>query len=51
MSLLSLNDDAGMVDDDLAVGRTVKTLWVAGSDTPIARQEKEARYVGGIPSR
>jgi len=34
-----------------AVARTVKTLSVAGSDAPAVGQEKEARSVGGIPSR
>jgi len=50
-SLFSFSDESGMGDNDLAVVRTVKTLSVAGSDTPVARQEKEARSVGGIPSR
>ena len=50
-SLLSFSDESGMGDNDPAVARTVKTLSVAGSDTPIAIQEKEARSVGGIPSR
>jgi hypothetical protein len=50
-SLLSFSDESGMGDNDPAVARTVKTLSVAGSDTPISRQEKEARSVGGSPSR
>jgi transposase len=50
-SLLSFSDDAGMGDHDPAVGRTVEALSVAGSDTSAVRQEKEARSVGGIPSR
>jgi len=50
-SLLSLGDEAEMGDNDPAVARTVKTLSVAGSDMPASRQEKEARSVGGIPSR
>ena len=50
-SLLSFSDESGMGDNDPAVARTVKTLSVAGSDTPALRQEKEARSVGGIPSR
>ncbi len=50
-SLLSLSDESGMGDNDPAVARTVKTLSVAGSDTPASRQEKEARSVGGIPSQ
>jgi len=50
-SLLSFSDESGMGDNDPAVARTVKTLSVAGSDTPAVGQEKEARSVGGIPSR
>jgi len=51
MSLLSFSDESGMGDNDPAVARTVKGLSVAGSDTPAIVQEKEARSVGGIPSR
>ncbi len=51
MSLLSFSDESGMGDNDPAVGRTVETLTVAGSDGPAKAQEKEARTVGGIPSR
>ena len=47
----SFSDESGMGDNDPAVARTVKTLSVAGSDMPASRQEKEARSVGGIPSR
>jgi hypothetical protein len=50
-SLLSFSDESGMGDNDPAVASTVKTLSVTGSDTPVVRQEKEARSVGGIPSR
>ena len=50
-SVLSFSDESGMGDNDLAVERTVKTLYVAGSDTPAVGQEKEARSVGGIPSQ
>jgi len=50
-SLLSFSDESGMGDNDPAVARTVKTLSVTGNDTPVTRQEKEARSVGGIPSR
>ena len=50
-SLLSFSDESGMGDNDPAVARTVKTLSVAGSDTPAIVQEKEARFVGEIPSR
>ena len=50
-SLLSLGDEAEMSDKDPAVARTVESLSVAGSDTPVVKQEKEAMTVGGIPSR
>jgi len=50
-SPLSFSDESGMGDNDPAVGRTVKTLSVAGSDTSAVGQEKEARSVGGIPSQ
>jgi hypothetical protein len=50
-SLLSFSDESGTGDNDPAVVRTVKTLSVAGCDAPAAGQEKEARSVGGIPSR
>ena len=50
-SLLSLGDEVEIVDKDPAVARTVESLSVAGSDTPVVKQEKEARSVGGIPSR
>ncbi len=51
MSLLSFSDDAGVGDDDPAVGKTVENLSVTGSDEPVLKQEKEARSVGGIPSQ
>ena len=50
-SLLSFSDASGMSDNNPAVARTVKTLSVAGSDTSVIVQEKEARSVGGIPSQ
>jgi len=50
-SLLSFGDGAEVGDNDPAVERTVKTLTVAGSDTPAIKQEKEARSVGGMPSQ
>ena len=50
-SLLCFSDDARKGDNDPAVERTVETLSVAGSDAPTLEQEKEARSVGGIPSR
>ncbi len=51
MSLLIFSDVSGKGDDDPAVKRTVGTLSVAGCDAPALKQEKEARIVGGIPSR
>jgi len=51
LDLVSFSDDAGKGDDDPAVERTVETLSVAGSDGPASAQNKEARSVGGIPSR
>ena len=51
MSLLSLGDEVEMSDKDPAVTRTVESLSVAGSDTPVVKQEKEAMTVRGIPSR
>ena len=50
-SLSDFGDKVILGDNDPAVGRTVETLTVAGSDAPAQRQEKEARSVGGIPSR
>jgi hypothetical protein len=50
-SLLNLGNGVEMVDKDPAVARTVESLSVAGSDTPVVKQEKEAMTVGGIPSR
>ena len=50
-SLTSFSDGAGVSDDDPAVERTVEKLSVAENDAPALRQEKEARSVGGIPSR
>ena len=50
-SLLSFGDEVEMSDKDPAVARTVESLSVAGRDTPVVKQEKEARTVGGIPSR
>ena len=50
-SLLSFGDESEMGDNDPAVASTVKTLSVAGSDTPAVRQEKETRSVGGILSQ
>ncbi len=50
-SLTSFSDGVGESEDDPAVGRTVETLAVAGSDAPAIGQEEEARSGGGIPSR
>ncbi|MDF1538607.1 MAG: hypothetical protein P1Q69_06870 [Candidatus Thorarchaeota archaeon] len=50
-SLLRFSDGTEKGDNDPAVGRTVETLSVAGSDGPARRQEKETRSAGGIPSR
>ncbi len=50
-SFFSFSDETGKGDNDPAVERTVETLSVAGSDEPASVQEKEARSVGGIPSR
>ncbi|MBY8999129.1 MAG: hypothetical protein KGD60_15535, partial [Candidatus Thorarchaeota archaeon] len=50
-SLLSFGDEAKGSDNDPAVVRTVETLSVVGSDTPIITQEKEARTTGGTPSQ
>ena len=50
-SFLDFSDEVRMGDDDPAVERTVEILTVAGSYSPASGQEKEARSVGGIPSR
>jgi len=50
-SLLSLGDEVEVSDKDHTVARTVESLSVAGSDAPVVKQEKEAKSVGGIPSR
>jgi hypothetical protein len=50
-SLLDFSYVVKLGDDDSAVVRTVETLTVAGSDEPEIQQEKEARSLGGIPSR
>jgi len=49
-SPLGFSDETGKGDNDPAVGRTVETLSVAGSDAPVSKQEKEARSVGEISS-
>ena len=49
--LLCFGDEAEMGDKDHTVVKDAETLSVAGSDTTRIRQKKEARYVGGIPSR
>ena len=49
--LLSFGDESELGDKDHAVIKDAETLSVAGSNTTRTRQEKEARTVGGIPSR
>jgi IS605 OrfB family transposase len=51
MSLLDFGDDVKESDQDCAVVKDAETLAVTGNDTTRFRQEKEARTVGGIPSR
>ena len=51
LSLSDFGDKIKLGDNDPAVVRTVETLSVAGIDGPAQRQVKEARSVGGIPSR
>jgi IS605 OrfB family transposase len=50
-SLLEFGDDIKESDQDCAVVKDAKTLSATGNDTTRIRQEKEARTVGGIPSR
>ena len=49
--LASFGDKSWKSDNDPAVVSTVETLAVAGSDSPVIKQEKEARSSGGTPSR
>ena len=49
--LVSFGDKSKKSDNDPAVVRTMETLAATGSDTPVIKQEKEARSSGGIPSR
>jgi len=49
--LVCFSDGTSECDNDPAVESTVETLSVAGSDTPVFIQEKEARSSGGIPSQ
>jgi hypothetical protein len=51
MSLCSFSDETGKGDHDPAVVSTVEKLSVAGIDEPVSKQEKEARFTGGIPSQ
>jgi hypothetical protein len=51
LDLLSFGDESELGDKDLAVVKDAEILTVAGNDTARGRQEKEARTVGGIPSR
>ena len=48
--LASFSDESNKSDNDLAVARTVEIFSVARSDVQALKQEKEARYSGGIPS-
>ena len=50
-SLLDFGDDVKESDEDHAVVKDAEKLSVAGSDITRTRQEKEARTVGGMPSR
>jgi hypothetical protein len=50
-SLLDLGDEAEKGDDDPAVVRTVESLSAVGTDTPMSRQENEARSDGGTMSQ
>jgi IS605 OrfB family transposase len=50
-SLLDFGDGVKESDQDPVVGKDAETLTVTGMDTTRERQEKEARTVGGIPSR
>ena len=50
-SLLDFGDGIKKSDQDCTVVKDAETLSVAGNDTTRTRQEKEARTVGGIPSR
>jgi hypothetical protein len=46
-----LGDEAEKGDDDPAVVRTVESLSAVGNDTPMSRQENEARSDGGTMSQ
>ena len=50
-SLLDFGDNVKESDQDHAVAKDAEMLSVTGSETTRGRQEKEARTVGGIPSR
>jgi transposase len=50
-SLLDFTDEVQKGDNDPAVEKDAETLTVAGEDTTRVQQEKEARTIGGIPSR
>ena len=50
-SLLDFGDGIRESDQDYAVVKDAETLSVTGTDTTRARQEKEARTVGGILSQ
>ena len=50
-SLLDFGDDVKKSEQDHAVAKDAEKLSVTGNDAIRVRQEKEARTVGGIPSR
>jgi hypothetical protein len=50
-NLLSFGDKTEIGDKNPAVVKDAEILSVAGTDATRVRQEKEARTVGGIPSR
>jgi hypothetical protein len=50
-SLLDFSDKVQKSNNDPAVEKDAETLTIAGEDTTRVQQEKEARTIGGIPSR
>jgi hypothetical protein len=51
MDLLRFGDESELGDKDHAMVKDAETLSVTGNDTTRTQQEKEARTVGGMPSR
>jgi hypothetical protein len=49
--LLRFGDNSEKDDNDPAMERTVETFTAVGSDIPTKKQEKEARFIGGISSQ